>query len=86
MSRSNETRKLYFLIFGVIFVVLGIAGLFLPFLQGILFLLVGLLLLSAVSPRARMFRMWLGRRFPRVRQKLEDAWKWLRHKYGISRH
>lgn len=38
---------------GVAFILLGIAGLFLPFLQGILFLVIGLSLLSAESEHAR---------------------------------
>jgi uncharacterized membrane protein YbaN (DUF454 family) len=38
---------------GVAFILLGIAGLFLPFLQGILFLVIGLSLLSTESERAR---------------------------------
>ncbi|MBI3769626.1 MAG: hypothetical protein HY271_14205 [Deltaproteobacteria bacterium] len=38
---------------GVLLLVLGVIGLFLPFLQGILFLIMGLSLLSTESPRAK---------------------------------
>ena len=47
-------------------IIFGIIGLFLPFLQGILFLVVGVYLLSLVSPSLRMsMHMW-GRRYPSV--------------------
>lgn len=43
-------------IIGILFILLGIAGLFLPFLQGILFLAIGLYFYSFSSPR---LRLWL---------------------------
>jgi uncharacterized membrane protein YbaN (DUF454 family) len=43
---------------GASLLVLGVVGLFLPFLQGILFLVMGLSLLSTESPRAKA---WLDR-------------------------
>ena len=46
------------------FLLLGIAGLFLPVLQGILFIAVGLISLSRVHPWARAFVVRLRRRFP----------------------
>ena len=53
-------------ILGVSCLVLGVAGLFLPFLQGILFLIIGLTLLSAESDRARRFLEWLRARVKRA--------------------
>lgn len=52
------------LLFGLgwVFVLLGVAGLFLPFLQGILFLVIGAVLLATASPRARLLRQRLRRR------------------------
>lgn len=51
---------------GSALVVLGLLGLFLPFLQGILMILVGLSLLSLVSERAARWRQqlrdWIERR------------------------
>ncbi|HEX7006430.1 MAG TPA: hypothetical protein VF274_04785 [Alphaproteobacteria bacterium] len=62
---------------GWAFVVLGVLGLFLPVLQGILFLLIGLFLLSAVSPRIRLLRQRLRRRararYPEWTGKFEEA-------------
>lgn len=44
---------------GGAFLVLGVIGLFLPFLQGILFLIIGLTLLSTESEHARRCLGWL---------------------------
>jgi uncharacterized membrane protein YbaN (DUF454 family) len=64
---------------GVALLALGAVGLFLPFLQGILFLVMGLSVLSTESTRAKTVLEWLqertGRR-PRGREgerRLEDA-------------
>ena len=55
------------------FILLGIVGLFLPILQGILFLLVGLAILSIESPFARGILVTLRRRFPNLSRKLDAA-------------
>ena len=60
---------------------LGVAGLFLPILQGVLFLLVGLFLLSLTWPRARLLRQQLGRRFPTAKKGIDDAERWLRARF-----
>jgi uncharacterized membrane protein YbaN (DUF454 family) len=70
-------KRLALLGAGWLFVLLGIAGLFLPILQGILFLLIGIYLLSLASPRARLLRQrakrWLGNRYPEHMMRLEAA-------------
>jgi|SRR5215470_10697109 uncharacterized membrane protein YbaN (DUF454 family) len=58
---------------GWAFIVLGILGIFLPILQGILFLLVGLMLLSNSSPRAARLLNKLRERFPRLGKTLDQA-------------
>jgi uncharacterized protein len=55
------------------FILIGIVGLVLPILQGILFILVGLLLLSTVSPWAERVLAKLRRWFPRISVKLDEA-------------
>jgi uncharacterized protein len=55
------------------FILLGIAGLFLPILQGILFLLIGLALLSNTSPWAARLLLRLRNRFPAVSRKFDEA-------------
>ena len=54
---------------GWFFIVLGIAGLFLPILQGILFLLIGLLILSSEYVWAHRILSRLRERFPRIAQR-----------------
>lgn len=50
---------------GVVFLILGILGFFLPILQGFLFTIIGLTLLSRESRRVRRLLYWLrGREQP----------------------
>jgi uncharacterized protein len=51
---------------GLGFVLLGVAGLFLPILQGVLFLLIGLALLARDWPLAQRLHTWLRARFPAI--------------------
>jgi hypothetical protein len=57
--------KALFLVVGWLLVVLGIAGLFLPVLQGFLLLIPGLAILSLVSDRLHSFLRARFRRWPR---------------------
>ena len=70
------------LVSGWFFIFLGILGLFLPVLQGILFLAIGAVLLSSVSPRARLFRLRAGQRWPVVRRSTDKASDWLRQRFS----
>ena len=56
-----------------VFFVLGVIGLVLPFLQGILFIAVGLILLSLVSPRAREFIDTHTVKYPRIHKVVRDV-------------
>ena len=69
-------RKLY-LIGGVVFFILGVLGLFLPILQGVLFLLVSLILFARGSARGRMLRRRLIKRYPQWGSKLIAVEEWL---------
>ena len=67
------------------FIVLGIAGLFLPVLQGILFLLIGLTILSANHHWARRWMISLRERFPQAdRQMKRFVRKHARHIPGAD--
>lgn len=55
---------------GWAFVVTGVGGLFLPILPGLLFLLIGLVILSARHHWARRWMIRLRERFPRADQQL----------------
>ena len=54
---------------GWAFIVLGIAGLFLPILQGILFLVIGLLILSREYAWARNLLLRFEQGFPEISRK-----------------
>ena len=62
--RSHFIWRLVRQIAGWFMVGLGLIGLVLPFLQGILFLAIGLSLLAADSPWARRLLSWLKEKFP----------------------
>lgn len=55
------------------FVVLGVAGLFLPILQGILFLAIGFSILASELPWAERQLHRLRRHFPRAAATFDDA-------------
>jgi uncharacterized membrane protein YbaN (DUF454 family) len=55
------------------FVLLGIVGLFLPVLQGVLFLLIGLVILSSEYVWAHRLLAWLRQRFPKVGRVADEA-------------
>jgi uncharacterized protein len=61
----DAARRIVVLSLGWIFVLLGIAGLFLPILQGVLFLTIGLILMSRESRWVRRRLDWARRRWPR---------------------
>ena len=57
---------------GCAFIILGILGCFLPILQGILFLAVGVALLAPYVPWFKKIRNTLYRRFPKAKRFVED--------------
>ena len=67
-------KEITILIFGWLFIGLGILGLFLPFLQGILFLMIGLAILSSRSATVQRFLKYLEDRYPQYYQRV-DAWR-----------
>lgn len=66
-------RRALFLVLGWGLIALGVAGLFLPVLQGVLFILLGLLLLSRHSRWAARLLKKLEKRFPGAAAKLRAA-------------
>ncbi|MGI6588642.1 MAG: PGPGW domain-containing protein [Peptococcia bacterium] len=70
---EKNIKDLGIIILGWVFVFLGIIGLFLPVLQGILFLLIGLYVLSKRSVLARKLLVEVKQRIPRLSGKLELA-------------
>ena len=58
------TKRILILTLGWLFILLGIVGLFLPFLQGILFMLIGLIILSKESKTAQYYLHKLKEKHP----------------------
>lgn len=62
----RHTKRAIIFIIGLLFLFLGVIGLALPFLQGILFIAIGLLLLSIYSPTLREWVEHHTRKYPKV--------------------
>jgi len=71
MNSMNAIKKFGLLITGWLFIVLGILGLFLPILQGILFILIGLAILSSRSDTIKRFLKHLEERYPQHHKRIE---------------
>ncbi len=72
----KEFRKKLILLTGIFFILLGLIGLALPFLQGFLFLAIGLILLSLHSPNIRIWMDVHTKRYPKLHtliKKLEES-------------
>jgi uncharacterized membrane protein YbaN (DUF454 family) len=69
----TAAKRLAVLLVGWGFILLGIAGLFLPVLQGILFILIGLIILSSEYVWAHKMLQRLRSRFPGVARKADEA-------------
>jgi uncharacterized membrane protein YbaN (DUF454 family) len=83
---TRAVKKALVLVVGWAFILLGIAGLFLPVLQGILFLLIGLIILSTEYVWAHHLLVKVRARFPKLAETAdrakEKAVHWLRRIYG----
>jgi uncharacterized membrane protein YbaN (DUF454 family) len=68
-----QMKRAAMLAVGWAFILLGIAGLFLPVLQGILFLLIGLFILSSEYVWAHKLLHKIKLRFPKIAAQFERA-------------
>jgi len=69
----NRHAKRLAILIGWGFILLGVVGLFLPVLQGVLFILVGLIILSSEYVWAHQVLTRLRERFPKVSHAAEEA-------------
>jgi uncharacterized membrane protein YbaN (DUF454 family) len=78
---NARIKRVLVLIVGWCFILLGIVGLFLPILQGVLFLLIGLIILSSEYVWAHHLLSKLRQRFPKLSTAADEAMakaaKWL---------
>jgi len=83
---TSYSKRILVLIAGWSFILLGIVGLFLPVLQGALFLLVALIILSSEYVWAHRLLSKLRERFPKLGRTAdraaEKATAWLRRISG----
>jgi hypothetical protein len=75
-KKPSRFKRILIIVAGWAFVGLGVAGLFLPFLQGILFLLIGFVLLS-------MEYHWAAKLLGRIRARFPATGKWLHKAHAI---
>ena len=78
----DSIKKVGLLIVGWFFIALGILGLFLPFLQGILFILIGLAILSSRSEIIKRFLKHLEERYPQHHERIEIWREKIRNWFG----
>ena len=79
---NAQVKRVLILILGWCFILLGVVGLFLPILQGVLFLLIGLIILSSEYVWAHHLLTKLRQRFPKLSGTADEAMakaaRWLR--------
>ncbi len=64
----KHTKRIIIFTVGIVLLLLGVVGLALPFLQGIIFILIGLFLLSTFSPTMREWVDTHTRRYPKIHE------------------
>ena len=65
---NPQVKRVLLFVAAFVFLIAGIIGLALPFLQGFLFLAIGLILLSIASPRARTWIESHTRKYPKLHE------------------
>ncbi len=70
---NRHAKRVLILMIGWSFILLGIVGLFLPILQGMLFILIGLIILSSEYIWAHHLLSKLRGRFPKISRTADEA-------------
>jgi len=73
----KKIKRAVVLTIGVIFIILGLLGLVLPFLQGVIFLAIGFILLSFHSPKIRLWIEKHTEKYPRLFFITKKIEKWM---------
>jgi uncharacterized protein len=79
---KKQVKKIFVLSVATLFLLLGLAGLVLPILQGWLFLAISAILFSMYSPR---LREWIDRhtvKYPRLHRMVGKAQTWTTKVFG----
>lgn len=80
----QKIKRATLFVAGMVFLVLGIAGLALPFLQGFLFIAIGLIFLSLWSPRVRDWVESRTEHHPRLHTLVKKTQAWIGRWIGES--
>jgi uncharacterized protein len=73
----KKLKRATVLVAGIVFIFFGLIGLVLPFLQGILFLAIGLILLSLWSPKIREFVDRHTIKYPKIHKVVREVETWV---------
>lgn len=79
---KKAAKKIIILSIGIVFIAAGVLGLFLPFLQGILFLLFGAFLLSLYFPKIYEWTEKHTGKYPNLQVKIKKFEAWARKFIG----
>jgi uncharacterized protein len=79
---KKQLKRALVLVAGVLSIILGLIGLVLPFLQGWLFLAIGIILLSIWSPRIREFMDKHTLRYPKLHKVIKNVEQWVVKRIG----
>ncbi|MBD3855240.1 MAG: DUF454 family protein [Acidobacteria bacterium] len=69
---ERQIKRIAVLVIGWLLIAFGVVGLFLPILQGVLFILLGLLVLSRESETAHRWLQRGRQRYPHLDSKLKE--------------
>ncbi|OGC82851.1 hypothetical protein A3D68_02625 [Candidatus Adlerbacteria bacterium RIFCSPHIGHO2_02_FULL_52_17] len=78
----RNTKRTVIFVLGILFLIFGVIGLVLPFLQGILFLAIGLMLLSLFSPTLREWLERHTRKYPKLHSAVLSIEQFIRRIVG----
>lgn len=79
---KRQLKRLIVLTLATVFLLLGLAGLVLPVLQGWLFLMISALLFSLYSPSLREFIHRHASKYPRIHPYIHKAQDWTTRVFG----
>lgn len=74
---KRKIKKILVLAVGATFIAFGFFGLFFPFFQGILFLIIGIFLLSFCFSKPRSWIKKCAEKSPRLIKVIEKTEKWI---------
>ena len=77
-------KRILKILLGILLILRGLIGLFLPILQGILFLLLGTLILSSESERVRRLMALIRLRYPKQYEKSHQLGNKIRRFFRIK--